>query len=151
MIKVISIREKPEYAQKAIAYFQKSWPFIRPEMYTDGIGYSIQAKNALPQWYLLENKQEIIGCAGLITNDLISRAELYPWICALFIAEDHRGNGYASLLIEKAKEDAKAAGFEYVYLSTEMEGYYEKHGFAYIGDGYHPWGEASRIYEFKLQ
>ena len=150
MIKVISIREQPKYVQKGIVYFKKCWPFIRPEMYEDGIGYSVQARNALPQWYLLEKEQEIMGCAGLITNDLISRAELYPWICALYIEEGQRGNGYASLLIERAKQDAKEAGFEYLYLSTELKGYYEKQGFRYIGNGYHPWGEASGIYEIKL-
>lgn len=115
-------------------------------MYT----YSIGARNPLPQWYLLKKENEIIGCAGLITNDFISRGDLYPWICALFIEEAHRGNEYGSLLMEKAKEDAKSFGFEYVYLCTSHVGYYEKYNFNYIGKGYHPWDEASRIYEYKL-
>ena len=94
--------------------------------------------------------KKIIGCAGLITNDFISRGDLYPWICALFIDKNYRGNAFASLLIEKAEKDSKSFGFEYVYLSTDHEGYCEKYGFKYIGLGYHPWGEESRIYEKKL-
>ena len=149
-MKIISVRENPEYKYKAIKYFQDSWKSVLPVIYEDCISHSINARNTLPQWYLLELNSEIIGCAGLITNDFISRGDLYPWICALFIDKKHRGNAYASLLIEKAKKDAKFFDFEYVFLSTDHIGYYEKYGFKYIGQGYHPWGEESRIYEIKL-
>ena len=147
---IISVRERPEYKDRAIAYFQKSWDAVLPIIYEDCITHSITARNSLPQWYLLEKDGEIIGCAGLITNDFISRGDLYPWINAIFIEEHHRGNAYATILMEKAKEDAKQFGFEYLYLSTSHIGYYEKYGFNYIGQGYHPWNEESRIYEIAL-
>lgn len=149
-LKVISIREKPEYKNLAIRYFQQSWPIVLPVIYEDSISHCIDASNPLPQWYLLEKSRVIIGCAGLIPNDFISRTELYPWLCALFIDEKHRGNGYPSLLINKAKEDALAMGFNSMYLCTDHTGYYERLGFNYIGQGYHPWGDESRIYEIQL-
>jgi len=150
-MKIISVREKPDYKDRAIEYFQGNWKSVLPVIYEDSITHSIKARNPLPQWYLLEKDSEIIGCAGLITNDFISRGDLYPWVCALFIEENHRGNAYGSLLIEKAKLDAKEAGFEYLYLCTSHIGYYEKYDFKYIGQGYHPWGEESRIYELQLE
>jgi N-acetylglutamate synthase-like GNAT family acetyltransferase len=149
-MKIISIRENPEYKDTAIRYFQEKWPTVLPVIYEDCINHSIVAMNALPQWYLLEKDGEIIGCAGLITNDFISRMDLYPWICAIYVEEKHRGNNYASLLIDKSKADSKKAGFDYLYLSTDHTGYYEKLGFSYIGQGYHPWGDESRIYQCKL-
>jgi N-acetylglutamate synthase-like GNAT family acetyltransferase len=149
-MKIISVRENPEYTEKTIEYFQKSWQGVIPIIYEDCISHSIGAKNPLPQWYLLEKRDKIIGCAGLITNDFISRMDLYPWVCAIFIEEEHRGNAYGSLLLEKAKKDTKKIGFEYLYLCTDHIGYYEKYGFNYIGQGYHPWAEESRIYQFKL-
>jgi len=149
-MKIISVRENPEFLDEAISYFQQSWPSVMPEIYQDAISHSINGRDSLPQWYLLKKEDETIGCAGLITNDFISRGDLYPWINALFIDEKHRGNAYATLLMDKAKRDAKKAGFKYVYLCTGHLGYYEKYGFTYIGDGYHPWGETSRIYEIAL-
>ncbi len=148
---IISVREKPDYKNIAIEYFQRSWKSVLPIIYEDCITHSIEAKNSLPQWYLLENRGEIIGCAGLITNDFISRGDLYPWVCAIFIEEKHRGNAYGSLLIEKAKIDAKKAGYGHLYLCTSHVGYYEKYDFKYIGQGYHPWGEESRVYELELK
>ncbi|WP_350289300.1 GNAT family N-acetyltransferase [uncultured Croceitalea sp.] len=148
---IISIRENPEYKDVAIKYFQQSWPSVLPKIYEDCITHSIEARNFLPQWYLLEKRDKIIGCAGLITNDFISRGDLYPWICAIFIDEKHRGNAYGSLLIEKARTDTKKAGFGHLYLCTSHIGFYEKYNFEYIGQGYHPWGEESRIYELEIK
>lgn len=147
---IVSVRENPEYAEKLIAYLQQSWSEVSPILYNDCVHHCIGAVNPLPQWYALENDNEIIGCAGLITNDFISRMDLYPWLCALFIEENHRGNACGLMLIEKAKQDAKNAGFQNLYLCTDHVGYYEKYGFKYIGNGYHPWEEQSRIYEISL-
>ena len=145
---IVSIRENLEYKEQAIAYFQKRWASDDSMMvYEDCISHCIGTTSSLPQWYLLLDGERIVGCAGLITNDFISRMDLYPWLCALYIEEDCRGNALGCLLIEKCKADTKAAGFEKLYLGTDHIGYYEHYGFSHIGIGYHPWGETSRIYE----
>jgi len=149
-MRIISIRENPNYKDIAIAYFQQSWKSVWPIIYEDAIDHCINAKNDLPQWYVLEKENEIIGCAGLITNDFISRGDLYPWVCALFIDEKQRGHAYGSFLMDKAKRDAKKMGYNFLYLCTGHIGYYEKYGFKYIGQGYHPWKEESRIYQIAL-
>ena len=146
-MEVISIRKSPEYKDRAIKYFQSKWASPdSTKVYGDCITNCITAPSPLPQWYLLMDNDRIIGCAGLITNDFISRMDLYPWVCALFIEEEYRGNAYGSLLLEQSKIDAKAGGFSHLYLCTDHFGYYEKYGFRYIGTGYHPWGDSSRIY-----
>ncbi len=151
-MKIISVRENPEFKDRAIQYFQEKWANESTMMvYEDCISNSIDTKSPLPHWYLLmDNEGKISGCAGLITNDFISRMDLYPWLCALFIEEKYRGNAYGSLLLQKAKEDTKKGGFSHVYLCTAHIGFYEKYGFTYIGEGYHPWGENSRIYKSEL-
>lgn len=146
-MKVMSVRENPEYADIAIEYFQKHWATDESKaVYEDCINHCINAENPLPQWYLLYDNDKIIGCAGLITNDFISRMDLYPWFCALYIEEESRGNAYGALLIEKAKSDAKKAGFAKLYLCTDHIGYYEHYGFERIATGFHPWGETSEIF-----
>jgi N-acetylglutamate synthase-like GNAT family acetyltransferase len=145
-MKIISVREEQIHLERIIEYFQRNWKSVWPVIYEDCIGHSILSDNPLPQWYVLEKDGVLVGCAGLITNDFISRMDLYPWICALFVEEEHRGHEYGLLLIEKAKADARKAGFDSVYLSTDHIGYYEKYGFEYVGQGYHPWKEESRIY-----
>ena len=147
---IISVREHPQYVGRIIAYLQQCWSEVSPIIYDDCISHCIKAANPLPQWYVLEKEGDFIGCAGLITNDFISRMDLYPWLCALFIEENHRGHNYAQMLIERAKEDARKFGFSNLYLCTNHVGYYEKFSFRYIADGYHPWREQSRIYAIEL-
>lgn len=149
-MKIISVRENPEYKDIAIRYFLQSWSEISPVIYEDCINHCIDAPLPLPQWYLLEKDNKIIGCAGLITNDFVSRMDLYPWVCALFIEEEHRGNSYGSLLLEKAKQDTKKFGFKHLNLCTDHIGLYEKYGFKYLGQGHHPWDEETRIYQTEV-
>ena len=150
MVTIQSIRENPELAEQGIAYFQSKWNSVRPEMYQDAIMHSLQAPGDLPQWYLLFKEGRIIGCVGLIPNDFISRMDLYPWLCALFVDEEERRQGYAKLLIDCVAEATKKAGFDTLYLSTAHRNYYERYDFKYIGQGHHPWGDDSRIYALEL-
>ncbi|BEN12538.1 N-acetyltransferase [Serratia marcescens] len=148
---MISVRQAPELAPRAIAYFQRHWATAETlMMYEDAINRSLGATNPLPQWYLLMENDQILGCAGLITNDFISRGELYPWLCALYVEEAQRGRGYGAKLIEHVAAETRRLGFPQLHLCTDMEGYYERSGFVYNGLGYHPWGEASRVYSRVL-
>lgn len=125
-MKIISVRQNPKYKEKAIKYLQESSSEISPIIYEDCILNTIQATWFLRQWYLMELDEKIIRCGMLITNDFISRMDLYPCVCAIYIDEKHRGDSYDSLLLEKAKEDQKVAGFKHLNLCTDHVAYYEK-------------------------
>jgi len=148
---ILSVREHPEKARNFIAYCQKRWASeASMKVYEDCILSCLHSPSPLPQWYLLMDGEEIAGGAGLIVNDFISRMDLWPWLCALYIETEYRGHALGSLLLEHARADAKKLGFTNLYLCTDHVGYYERYGFACLAQGYHPWGERSRIYRAEL-
>ena len=150
-MEIISVRAQPDYAAAAIAFLQQAWGSGNNEiMYEDCIRHCLDSPSPLPQWYLLRDGETLTGCAGLIPNDFISRMDLWPWICALYVAREYRGHGYDRRLLDYARADARRLGFRKIYLSTEHVGYYERYGFVYLGQGWHPWGESSRIYAAPL-
>ncbi|BDE10579.1 N-acetyltransferase [Lactococcus cremoris] len=112
--------------------------------------HSLDSQNSIPQWYLIVDEGKIIAGCGLISNDFISRMDLYPWLCALYVEEEFRQQGFARLLIEVVKEECKTFSFKKLYLATDFIDFYEQFDFHYLADGYHPWGDKSRIYEGNI-
>ena len=47
----------------------------------------------LPKFYLAIEENKILGSYALLTNDLISRQDLMPWLGCLFVNEENRGKG----------------------------------------------------------
>jgi len=144
-IKIISIRENPDYLDKAVDYFSSKWG-ISQNIYRDCISHSVNTPSVLPRWYLMLREDEIIGSYGLITNDFVSRGDLWPWLAALYVEESERGKALGSRLLEHGRKEAAKLGFEMVYLHTDHVGYYEKYGWEFIAQAYDVMGEETRVY-----
>lgn len=146
-LQLFSVREHPELTEDVIAFFQRHWATENSmKVYENCIRSCIETESPLPQWYVLMLNGKIVAGAGLITNDFISRMDLWPWLAALYVEEECRGCALGRELIRHALDEAARLGFDNLYLCTDHIGYYEKYGFTAIAEGFHPWGDRSRIY-----
>lgn len=145
-MKILSLREHPEQLERFIEYFTRHWH--ADAVYRDCMSCCLGSSSSLPQWYCLVGEDNsIIGGAGLIPNDFNSRMDLWPWLCALYVEQEHRGHAYASQLMGHLESEAARLGFPKLYLCTEHTGYYERYGWRFIGEAADPFGDRPRIYE----
>jgi predicted N-acetyltransferase YhbS len=78
--------------------------------------------------------ETLVGTVGLWRCDLISRQDLTPWLAALYVDESQRGSGLGLRLQQHVQDYSRRAGFSELYLYSDFSGYYECHGWHYIGD-----------------
>lgn len=150
VLRILSLRDAPQELERFIRYFSGRWH--NEAVYRDCMTACLNSDSPLPQWYLLLNeKEEIIGGAGLIISDFSARGDLWPWFCALYIEEAYRGHAYGARLIAHVKTEAARLGYRKLYLCTDHAGYYEKYGFGYLGVASDPFGSSSRIYCAETQ
>lgn len=147
---VISLREQPDMLNAFVDYFAEKWG--KRKIYDDSMSHCIASGSPLPQWYVLVDADEkIVGCSGLVANDFNSRQDLWPWLCAVHISEEERGQGLGEILIAHAVEETKRLGFDNLYLGTDHIGYYEKYGWTYLENCFGADGDPARIYWVEAQ
>ncbi len=69
-----------------------------------------------------------LGCVHLIDNDDDSLPELYPWLAAMVVVPERRGQGIGSMLVKAMARQAARLGFEQLWFGTDGPGFYERLG-----------------------
>jgi GNAT superfamily N-acetyltransferase len=146
-IEIRELSEIPELTKVAVRYFWECWGNdTNFNFYHDCIVHSLDKDKFLPKFYLAVHEGNIIGSYALLVNDIISRQDLMPWFACLFVNEAHRNKGIADQLLKHGLKQAKAKGFGSLYLSTDLENFYERKGWTYFGIGYGVSGGENKMY-----
>ena len=149
-MKIVELSEKPKLLEDAIKYFWKCWGSPSNfNFYKDCIEHSLDKTNPLPKFYLALENDEIIGSYALLTNDIISRQDLLPWLACLFVNEEYRSKGIAKRLLAHGLKEAKQKNFNTLFLSTDLKDFYENNGWSYLENGFNLFGESIKIYSKK--
>ena len=143
---IIRLVDRPELKERAAQWFHEKWG-IPLEAYLESMEDCLTMENAVPQWYLAMEGNQIIGGMGVIENDFHDRKDLAPNVCAVYTEEQKRGQGVAGALLNTVCTDMKERGIDTLYLLTDHTSFYERYGWEFLcmvqGDG-EP--ELSRMY-----
>ncbi len=118
-MQILRLSDYPQYKEMAAQWFSEKWQ-IPVEAYLESIQISIDQKHAIPQWYIVLNKDKhLIAGAGVIDNDFHERKDLTPNLCALFVEENYRNQNIAKQILDFVREDLSNQGIQTLYLITD--------------------------------
>ena len=98
---------------------------------------------------MLVDEDRLVSFCTFAPKDDIQPTDLFPWIGFLYTFPEYRGNKYAGMLLDYAESIATVMEREYIYISTNHDGLYEKYGFEFYKTEKDINGEDSRIYRKK--
>lgn len=73
-----------------------------------------------------------------------------PWLACLYVSPRYRGQRRAERLLSRALSEAKRLRFNNLYLSTNLEKFYERKGWKLLGIGYNIFDEDLKIYHYTV-
>jgi GNAT superfamily N-acetyltransferase len=92
----------------------------------------------------------IAGFCTLLETDYYPENRYFPWISSVFVGEEFRGARLSGRLVVAAEAHARAAGFEYAYIPSDMSGFYEAYGYEKIDSLVNYGGDTDDIFRKKL-
>ena len=121
-----------------------------PQAFFASIVEHSQTPGALPITFVAVEGARLLGTVGLWRCDLISRQDLYPWMAALYVAPEARGQGLAGKLQQHVIGYARAQGYTELFLYSACRDFYERFGWQYIGEGLDYPASAVSLYRYDL-
>jgi GNAT superfamily N-acetyltransferase len=151
MVEIFDIRTREDLFNEALEYFWNQWGIgSNYNFYKDCMYHSCLTESKLPRFYIALQDGKIVGVYALLANDLNSRQDLKPWFACLYVAPESRGQNLGIALQKHAIEQAERAGYQRIYLCTDLKGYYERNNWKYVCEGYLFNGDSTRIYEIEI-
>lgn len=100
---------------------------------------------------LLTRGDELISFCTFAALDDVQPTELRDWIGFVYTFPQYRGHGYAGELLAYAEALATVMGREYIHISTNHVGFYEKYGYEFFRMDTDVSGDSTRVYRKALQ
>lgn len=150
MIRILPLYEVPQCSEAVTDWLYQAFGSTNSRAFFASIVASSLRPEGLPITFVALDGERLVGTVGVWRCDLISRQDLWPWLAALYIDESQRGKGLGERLQQHAVAYARQAGFDHLYLYALFEGYYERFGWDYIGDGLEYPDQPVRLYHKSL-
>ena len=82
----------------------------------------------IPLCLIALDDQQLLGTVNLIENDDAKRTHLRPWLAAMVVRADKRGNGIGSALVNALLAEAKRMQIPELFFGTDGPGFYTRLG-----------------------
>lgn len=150
MIRTVNLTEAPQYFDNVFESLYREWGEGNPNFWKSWIRSSNRT-NGIPATYVVLSNEHYAGTFSFWNCDLQSRQDLYPWVGGVVVDPAFRRKGIGLFIQKEAKRLLREQGIGQAYLFTELDGFYEKTGWIYLGDIYDEKDQLVRLYELNIK
>ncbi|WP_075182257.1 GNAT family N-acetyltransferase [Pantoea sp. 1.19] len=147
---VVDLRAAPQHAARVTDWLWQAFGNRESRDFFASIVDASLRNGDYPVTWLALDGDRPVGTVGLWRCDLISRQDLFPWLAALYVDPDARGQGVSERLQRAVIACARGRGHQHLYLYSACADYYERFGWRYIGDGLDYPATPVRLYQRAL-
>ena len=72
----------------------------------------------IPETFVALEGDRLVGTASIVEHDMSTRAELAPWLSAVYVPPEFRNRGIGSKLVRVAMQEAQSLGVKRLHLFT---------------------------------
>lgn len=118
-MKILNLNERLEILPTIAVWLHRKWGHIRDRSLDDIVKILNERCSSKDEFILVALIDDIpVGTASMRKHDMDILQELSPWLSSVYVPEEHRRKGIASALVREVENQAKARGFERMYLFT---------------------------------
>lgn len=150
-VKILPLYDAPQFAEPVTDRLWHAFGgnTLPREFFASIVAHS-QKPEQLPVTFVGVEGDKLLGTVGLWRCDLISRQDLFPWMAALYIEPEARGQGLAGLLQQHVIRYASGRGYSRLHLYSACRDFYERFGWQYMGEGLDYPATPVHLYRYEL-
>ncbi len=137
-VTIVALSERPDLRLVVADRIWKAWwreEGVPLEMVAQRVGESLSS-SPLPATLVALSGHAFVGTVSVIASDMDERPQYMPWLAALWVEPEQRGQGAGRALVKAAEDLAKSAGHAALYLAAMPDNavYYAPLGWCTLED-----------------
>jgi len=122
-MKISYLADCPQEAKTIAQWYFDEWAYAVPEVTVekvlDNVKSNATSRAGSPLIMTLHEDHQLCACAELKLRENKNHPEYENWVGGVYVQENYRGRGYASALLDKAKQHTLQHNIKTLYLQCE--------------------------------
>jgi len=149
---IVNLANAPQFIEQVAKCLYDEWDENDGRTLQDAIYRTRHSifTDRIPQTLIAKSGDQLVGTVHIWQNDLKCRQDLSPWMAALYVKKEYRGQGIGTALQKACIETVKKLGYKSLYLITDHIGLYEKMGWEFMELAPIMGEKKTRVYQYKI-
>ena len=120
-IRIKHLGEHEEAIPEIVSWVYAEWGYRIPGVTAEKVTTSYEKRltaHRIPETLIALVDEQIVGTASIVHHDMSTRMELSPWLAAVYVKSEFRGQGIGSKLVQAIMDESALLGVKRLFLFT---------------------------------